>query len=126
MEIKATLNKPYEENQRIDFIIEQNHRKGYEIRETETALEAWGLDENELLERKKEQVRSVRQQYFETYVDFYQSKPLYWEELDEETKQHISDYRQYLKDYTKNENWWEQNPKTYDEWLVAFNPVENE
>lgn len=42
MEIKATLNKPYEEKERLAFIVEQNHTNGYEIRETETALEAWG------------------------------------------------------------------------------------
>ena len=47
MEIKATLQKPYTEKERIDFIVEQNHQKGYEIRETETALEAWGYTEED-------------------------------------------------------------------------------
>lgn len=54
MEIKATLQKPYEEQQRIDFIIQQNHRLGYEIRETETELQAWGYTEEELLAQAKE------------------------------------------------------------------------
>jgi hypothetical protein len=49
MEIKAELNKPYTETQRMDFIVEQNHNNGYEIRETETALEAWGYTEEEKL-----------------------------------------------------------------------------
>ncbi len=53
MEIKALLNKPYEEEARVEFIVEQNHNLGYEIRETETALEAWGKDENELFELVK-------------------------------------------------------------------------
>ena len=44
MEIKAQLNKPYTEAERLNFIIENNHKKGYEIRETEEALEAWGKD----------------------------------------------------------------------------------
>lgn len=48
MEIKATLNKPYTEEQRMDFIVENNHQKGYEIRESETALEAWGYTEEEI------------------------------------------------------------------------------
>lgn len=47
MEIKATLNKPFAEQERMDFIVENNHRQGYEIKETETALEAWGLTEEE-------------------------------------------------------------------------------
>lgn len=76
------------------------------------------------IELKKEQVRQVRSEYFETYVDWYQSKPLYWEELSETEKQYRSEYRQYLKDYTKEDKWWEQNPMTYEEWLVATHPVE--
>ena len=47
MEIKATLNKPYQEQERLDFIVAQNHTNGYEIKETKTALEAWGLTEEE-------------------------------------------------------------------------------
>jgi len=47
MEIKATLNKPYTETERCDFIVAQNHNKGYEIRETDEALEAWGYDDAE-------------------------------------------------------------------------------
>ena len=53
MEIKATLNKPYNEDEKIDFIIKQNHNNGYEIRETETALEAWGKTEDETFEEIK-------------------------------------------------------------------------
>lgn len=47
MEIKATLNKPYTKEQRLEFIVSQNRQLGYEIRETETALEAWGNTEEE-------------------------------------------------------------------------------
>lgn len=54
MEIKATLNKPYEKKQRLDFIVEQNHTNGYEIKETETALEAWGYTEEEKQSQAKE------------------------------------------------------------------------
>lgn len=54
MEIKAELLKPYSEEQRINFIVEYNHNLGYEIRETEEALQAWGYSENELLEQAKQ------------------------------------------------------------------------
>ena len=40
MEIKAQLEKPYTEEERLDFIVRQNHTLGYEIRETGTALQA--------------------------------------------------------------------------------------
>lgn len=54
MEIKATLNKPYTEKQRINFIVSENHNKGYQIKETETALEAWGYTEEEKQAQAKE------------------------------------------------------------------------
>ena len=54
MEIKAELNKPYTETQRMDFIVEQNHNNGYEIRETETALQAWGYTEEEKEQQEAE------------------------------------------------------------------------
>lgn len=54
MEIKATLKKPYEEKDRLDFIVEQNHKNGYEVKETETALEAWGFTAEEIAEQEKQ------------------------------------------------------------------------
>ena len=54
MEVKAILNKPYEEKDRLDFIVEQNHKNGYEIKETETALEAWGFTAEEIAEQENQ------------------------------------------------------------------------
>lgn len=67
MEIKATLEKPYTDKQRIDFIVTENHKNGYEIRETETALEAWGLDDTE----KLEQARQAKYKENETIRDAF-------------------------------------------------------
>lgn len=54
MEIKATLNKPYTDVQYADFVVENNHKKGYEIRITEQAAEAWGLTAEEIAEQEKQ------------------------------------------------------------------------
>lgn len=59
MEIKTTLNKPYTEEQRLNFIVEQNHRNGYEIRETETALEAWGYTAEEIRAKETERIGNL-------------------------------------------------------------------
>lgn len=59
MEIKAELIKPYTENQKMDFIVEQNHKNGYEIRETETALEAWGYSEEEIQEQERKRLNNL-------------------------------------------------------------------
>ena len=53
MEIKAQLNKPYTENQKMDFIVQQNHRNGYTIEETDKALIAWGKTDEEKAEEER-------------------------------------------------------------------------
>lgn len=59
MEIKAQLDKPYTDKAKNDFIVTNNHRFGYEIKETETALEAWGLTEEEKQEQEKERIQGL-------------------------------------------------------------------
>lgn len=56
MEIKAQLLKPYTDNQRMDFIVEYNHKQNYEIEETETALVALGKTGKELEQEEKERI----------------------------------------------------------------------
>lgn len=67
------------------------------------------------IDYKKEQIRAVRNQYLEDYVDPYQLV-IRWNNLSQEEQEDLSNYRQYLLDYTDQENWWEENPKTFDEW----------
>ena len=74
MEIKAKLLKPYTENERINFIVEQNHNNGYEIRETETALEAWGYTEEELAQKEKERIQELSM----TRSDFFDGTIMAW------------------------------------------------
>lgn len=67
MEIKAQLSKPYTDKQKMDFIVTYNHNQGYEIRESETALEAWGYTEEEKAEQEHERIQSL----FMTRSDFF-------------------------------------------------------
>lgn len=59
MELKAKIDKPYTKWERAIFIGEQNNTLGYEIRETETALEAWGYTDEELEQRRQEWVNNL-------------------------------------------------------------------
>lgn len=59
MEIKATLQKPYSENERINFIVQYNHDLGYVIEETETELQALGYTEEELALQEKERIANL-------------------------------------------------------------------
>ena len=60
MEIKAELLKPYTEEEKIEFIVEQNHKNGYKIKETDLALEAWGYTEDEMAIQEKKRVAMLR------------------------------------------------------------------
>ena len=54
MEIKKRLQKPYTEKERINFIVQQNHRNGFEIRETDEELQAWGYTAEETAEQYRQ------------------------------------------------------------------------
>lgn len=69
-------------------------------------------------EQKQENVRRTRNYYIVKYIDYYQEKPLLWNELSEELKTQITNYRKYLLHYPQSsETWYEQNPKTFDEFI---------
>ena len=81
MEIKATLNKPYTEEQRMDFIVEQNHTNGYVIKETETALEAWGLTEEEKAQQEAERIAKLSLTKREVFLALYKDKGITPEQI---------------------------------------------
>lgn len=70
----------------------------------------------------KARVRAVRNSYL-SYWDFTQLNDA---PFTEEEKAFYREYRQYLRDYTEQENWWLQNPDDYETWLVAHHPVGEE
>lgn len=76
MEIKATLNKPYTENERMDFIVTQNHQFGFEIKETSEALEAWGYTEEEKQEQERERINLLSMTKREMFLGLYQAKQI--------------------------------------------------
>lgn len=76
-------------------------------------------------EVKEQEVRQVRNNYLKDFVDPLQLV-LRWGDLSETEQEFTREYRQYLLDYTKEEDWYEQNPDTYEEWLLAHHPVTNE
>lgn len=63
-------------------------------------------------DEKKQQVRDVRDGYLQS-TDFTQldDSPFTSDE-----KAEYREYRQYLRDYTDGESWWEQDPLSFDDW----------
>lgn len=60
METKAVLNKPYTQEQRIKFVVENNHKLGYVIEETDKALLALGYSEEEKQTKEKERIGNLK------------------------------------------------------------------
>lgn len=119
MELKAELKKPFDDNDRYNFLIKQNQMLGYIIKETDDSLQAWGKDDEEMLEYQMLTVRKVRNHLLERYVDPAQ-KILVWESLSDDDKLLYKAYRQYLLDYTLTEKWWENNPLEYEDWKATI------
>ena len=74
MEIKAELFKPYTDEQRIKFIVENNHKKGYVIEETDTSLVALGETEEEKQIKEKERINAL----YMTRSDFFDGTIKAW------------------------------------------------
>ena len=66
---RTKFSFPKHKKKKIDFIVEQNHQNGYEIKETEYALEAWGYTNEEKLEQAKEAKYNEALQGAKDYID---------------------------------------------------------
>ena len=74
---------------------------------------------DEAIGQKKVEVRAVRNQYLKQYVDDRAKSPFMWNEVTEEEKALIGEYRKYLMDYPETEGWYEHSPLTFEEWKQA-------
>lgn len=73
-------------------------------------------------EEKAEEVRAIRNNYLQIYVDPYVSNPLRWADMSTEDQQNIVNYRLYLLDIPEQPEFPDIEVKTFDEWL---NSVDN-
>lgn len=67
------------------------------------------------VEDLQKEVRALRNNYLAKY-DFTQLSDA---PFTEQEKEKYAQYRHYLRDYTNQENWWKQNPLTYEEWSAT-------
>lgn len=66
------------------------------------------------VEEKEAEVRAIRNQYLAD-TDKYMIPDF---PITEELREQYKNYRVYLRDYTKENNWFEQNPLMLEEWLT--------
>lgn len=68
------------------------------------------------IEELQGKIRGVRN-YYLGGTDKYVSIPDF--PLSAEERELYFSYRQYLRDYTQAENWWLEEPKTFEEWSAV-------
>ena len=81
MEIKAQLLKPYTENQRMEFIVEYNHDKGFLIEETKEGLLALGYTQEELEQQDIERIAKLSLTKREVFLGIYKAKQISPEQI---------------------------------------------
>lgn len=81
MEIKAILYEPYSNEEKLNFIVEQNHNNGYEIRVTEKALEAWGKTQEELEQEEQQRIGMLKLTRGDVFRGLLQAKGVTREQL---------------------------------------------
>lgn len=87
MEIKAILQKPYTEVQRMDFVVNYNHNQGYEIKETEDELQALGYTEDEIAQQEKERISKLSLTKREVFLALYQASGITPDMIKEQIKE---------------------------------------
>ena len=118
MEVKVRLNKPYTEKQKLDFIVECNHRCGFEIVETETALEAWGNTDQEELEQAKNtkyeenDERAKKARVSQTFTVTLNNVDLLFDTT-RETQQDLLTAKDFLSAGLEKYDWWDNNGTHY-------------
>ena len=74
MEIKATLQKPCTEEERMNFVVQYNHNQGYLIDEKEDYLQALGYTEEEIAQQERERIAKLKLTKREVFLGLYQAK----------------------------------------------------
>ncbi len=110
MEIKAILKKPYTENERLNFIVENNHKLGYTIQETEDALQALGFTEEELQAQEREHLNMLSLTAADVERAIYKAKGIDFEDILKLVKDNPDIDVKALKIELKANNFFRGNP----------------
>ena len=110
MEIKAQLEKPCTEQEKVNFIVEQNHKNGYEIKETSTALEAWGLTKEEIQAQERERISLLNMTGADVERAIYKVKGIDFDDILAMVKDNPAIDEKALKIEFKANNFFRGNP----------------
>ena len=111
------VKKPYTNKEYADLAVYCN-ANGLIIEDKGDYLESVAYIPS--VEEKQQIVRAVRNQYLEAtdkymIVDF---------PVSDVEREEYKAYRQYLRNYTAGESWWEQNPMDFETWKAGQSVIE--
>lgn len=117
MELKAQLSKPFTDKQKTDFIINCNHLQGFEIKETDVALEAWGNSEYEIFDKAKfnkytENDNKAKSARVNQEFSFVINGTELFFDTTRETQQDLLTAKEFLTSGAEKYDWWD-NKGTY-------------
>lgn len=81
MEIKATLNKPCTDAERIEFIVQYNHNQGCIIEETDAELHALCYTDEELEQQERERIAKLYLTGADVERGIYQAKGMDFDDI---------------------------------------------
>lgn len=81
MEIKAILQKPYTEDERIDFLVTYNHNQNLIIKETEKELQALGYTEAEQAQKEAQRISMLNLTGADVERAIYKAKGIDFEDV---------------------------------------------
>lgn len=110
MEIKAELKQPYSNTDRMDFIVKYNHGLSYEIRETDTAIEAWGYTEEEIQQKEQERLAMLNMTGADVERAIYKVKGIDFDDILAMVKANPAIDEKALKIEFKANNFFRGNP----------------
>ena len=110
MKIKAELLKPYNEQEKINFIVEQNHKLGYTIEEQEDKLVALGYTEQEKLKQEKERIALLNMTGADVERAIYKVKGIDFDDILAMVKNNPAIDEKALKIEFKANNFFRGNP----------------
>lgn len=105
------------------ILFTQPDLKPEDIKKTNKKLEICGetieeVDSEKWVEYKTVQKRNERDSMLKSELDPIVSNSLRFNAMSKEEQQKYVDYRTYLLDFTKQDEWWKLKILTYDEWCA--------
>ena len=110
MEIKAELKQPYTEQEKINFIVEQNHKLGYIIEKLEDKLVAFGYTEQEKLQKENKRIALLKMTGADVERAIYKVKGIDFDDILAMVKDDPAIDEKALKIEFKANNFYRGNP----------------